>query len=103
MSALLSPWTGRHSKGEGCCEKKQEVERKRGRSWGMRGLVCILPFKICRSAHTLCLFWNERCFKRALVFVHGRRTEGGLPPCAGIEAENFQRFDVSLAFVLKVR
>ena len=32
MSALLSPWTGRDSKGEGCGERKQEVERKRARS-----------------------------------------------------------------------
>ena len=31
------------------------------------------------------------------------KVEGGLPPCAGIEAENFQRVDLFLAFVLKVR
>ena len=29
--------------------------------------------------------------------------EGGLPPCAGIEAGNFQRVDLFLACVLKVR
>ena len=36
------------------------------------------------------------------VTVHGRRAEGGLPPCAGIEAENFQHVDFFLAFVLEV-
>ena len=37
------------------------------------------------------------------VIVHSRRAEAGLPHCAGIEAENFQRVDLFLAFVLKVR
>ena len=26
--------------------------------------------------------------------VNSRRAEGGLPPCAGIEAEHFQRVDL---------
>ena len=45
----------------------------------------------------------QTCLKRALVFVNSRRAEGGLPPCAGIEAENSQRVDWFFALVLKVR
>ena len=37
------------------------------------------------------------------VIVHSRRAEGGLLPCAGSEAGNFQRVHLFLAFVLKVR
>ena len=37
------------------------------------------------------------------VLVHSGRAEGGLPPCAGIEAGNFQRVVLFSAFVLEVR
>ena len=49
-------------------------------------------------------FWNERRVSNVpWCSVNSRRAEGGLPRCAGIEAEDSQRADWFFAFVLKVR
>ena len=52
-----------------------------------------LAFFICCSVYTLSLFVMNVGFQTFLGVVNSRRAEGGLPLCAGIEAENSQRVD----------
>ena len=61
--------------------------------WVLSGLADFLLFKFCCSVYTLSLFGMSVGFQTCLVVVNSRRAEGGLPPCAGIEAENCQRVD----------
>ena len=61
--------------------------------WVLSGPADFLPFKICCSVHTLCLFGMNVGFPTCLGVVNTRRAEGGLPSGAGIDAGNSQRVD----------
>ena len=92
MTWVLRGW--RYSKGEGCGE---------GSGTGWSGPVGIIPFIGLLVSHLVpCL--NERPVSDVpwCLFIV-ERAEGGPPPCAGVEAENFQHVDLFFAFVLKVR
>ena len=61
--------------------------------WVLSGLADFIPFKFCSSVYTLSLFGTNGGFQTCLGVVNNRRAHGGLPPCAGIEADNSQRVD----------
>ena len=58
ISTLLSPWTGRDGKGEGC-ERKQQVERKRGKSWWSEQACGYPSFQFLLWRLHLVPLWNE--------------------------------------------
>ena len=59
MSALLSPCSGRGREEEGRGERKQQVKRKRGRSWWTERACWFPSFQIFVVVYTPCAFWNE--------------------------------------------
>ena len=61
--------------------------------WVLSEPADFLPVKFCCCVYTLCLFGMSVGFQTCLGVVNSRRADGGLPPCAGIEAENSQRVD----------
>ena len=61
--------------------------------WVLSGLAVFLSFRFCCCVYTWSLFGMNVGFQTCLGVVNSRRAEGGLPPCAGIEAENSPRVD----------